>query len=126
MKREDKPNSYSFLKEQLYDRPEFYEAGFRVIRGYAVSFRNFADIRHLTAFAGARDESVRLRLKSDLAALDRLQPWLRPRIVEIMMFLLWEDLVRQYGTGETFSESYWDLMMELEDNFITKNTKTTE
>jgi hypothetical protein len=68
-------------------------------------------------------------LKQDLFKLDKAQRWLRPEIVEMLLFVLWDELRRdrehplerselvlKYGWEEGFSEAYYDLMMEMECN----------
>ncbi|MFH1231034.1 MAG: hypothetical protein V1709_06000 [Planctomycetota bacterium] len=136
MKHPDEYTSYEYMKEQLYDKPHLYEKSFQTIRPYVLNLQNFESLKHLISFTSAfgetspsrpdgrgspeaaggqsRNKKIRLRLKSDLITMDKTHRWLRPEIVEILMFILWDDLVENYGTGERFSESYWDLINEME------------
>src|SRR3989339_113400 len=115
-KRADNYVSYEFLLEQLYNKPKLYEVGFRKVRGYVLVLQNFITLPHLLEFIGSRPKDIRDRLKQHLITLSQTHKWLRPEIVELLMFILWDDLKEQYGTGERFSESYWDLIYELEDS----------
>jgi hypothetical protein len=113
-KHADNYTGYEFLLEHLYNKPKLYEVGFRKVRGYVMVLQNFITLPHLLEFISARPKDIRDRLKRHLITLSQTHKWLRPEIIEILMFVLWDDLKEQYGTGERFSESYWDLINEME------------
>jgi hypothetical protein len=119
-KHPDEVTSYEFLKEHLYDRPhsDRYENSFRELRPYLFKFRVFDSLAVMLDFLKNQPPETRQLFKPDLFNLDKSKPWLRPAIVEMLMFILWDDLVLKYGRDEGFAEGYWDLMMALEDNRI--------
>ncbi len=121
MKHADCYTSYEYLKEHLYSKPQLYENSFRKLQSYLIIFRAFESLQHFLGFLAKPDQpnnldagQIRLRFRQELFRLDKAKPWLRPEITEMLMFVLWDDLVEKYGTGEGFSESYWDLMQEMQ------------
>ena len=122
-KHADTVTSYEYMLEHLYSKPHLYENSFRKVKGYLMRFRAFESLEHLLEFLAeqARQNKLqtgqmRLVLKLDLFKLDKAQRWLRPEIVEMLLFILWDELVEKYGREEGFSEAYYDLMCELEDS----------
>jgi hypothetical protein len=107
--------SYAFLKEQLYDKPGLYENGFREVKPFINSLQSFATLTQMRDFCASQSRDYRNKLKSDLIAFARTQKVkpLFPRVIEVLMFAVWTDLVDDYGTGERFSDSYWDLINEI-------------
>ncbi len=121
-KHADSYTSYEFLKEHLYSKPHLYENSFWTLQGYLIVFKAFESLQHLLGFLAEQDrqnkhqtDQIRLRLRQELFRLDKAKPWLRPEIVEMLLFILWDELVEKYGREEGFSESYWDLIMELSE-----------
>jgi len=113
-KMADEQTSYEFLKTNLYDQPQLYEESFRKVREHLDSLKDFESMAQLRDFARTQDKAVREGLKTNLMGLDQIHNELRPAIVEVLMFVLWDELVTRYGTDEEFSECYWDLIQELE------------
>lgn len=106
--------SYEFLKEHLYDKPHLYERSFRKIRPLVTMLKCFEGLAHLLEHLKSDyDKSFRSVLKADLKEVAGKYPHLFPQVVEVLMFVLWDNLVEKYGRGERFSESYWDLICEL-------------
>jgi hypothetical protein len=129
--------SYEFLKEHLYNKPGLYKRSFQVVRDYSPLLRNFASLRHLLDFTLAvggttyrpgivgcksyfqQPNYVQLHrrciseIKMELVNLARTHQWLFPRVTEILLFVLWDDLVDKYGKGERFSQGYLDLILEI-------------
>src|SRR3989339_1791753 len=112
-KHADTVTSYEYMLEHLYSKPHLYENSFRKVKGYLMRFRAFESLQHLLEFLAeqARQNKLqtgqmRLVLKLDLFKLDKAQRWLRPEIVEMLLFILWDELVEKYGREEGFSEAY--------------------
>lgn len=104
--------SYAFLKAHLYDKPGLYEPGFRLVRDYSMLLRNFSSLSHLLDFVQTH-RSCLGEIKMELVNLGRSHQWLKPRVMEILLFVLWDDLLDTYGKSERFSQGYMDLMLEI-------------
>jgi len=105
-KRPDELTSWEYLKIHLYDKPHLYETSFQKIRPFVKGLKKFRTLAKW--LKGGKPGWTKVK------KLDRLHPELRPEIVEILMFALWEDLTEVYGMGDGFADSYWELIMELE------------
>jgi hypothetical protein len=110
----DTLTSYEFLKEQLYDRPQLSEASFRLIRPYLCILRSFGTLKHLLRFVAENKPAIRQDITRDLRALARVYPFLKKQIIEVLMFVLWNEWMEKYGIGRQFSRGYWELMQEIE------------
>jgi hypothetical protein len=127
--------SYEFLKAHLCAKPNLYEPSFGFLKPYSIFLRSFDSLRHLLRFNTGlrcrripslrRGASFRRKVKAELLNLGLARYDLRPAIIAVLMLVLWDDLVKQYGTGEEFSNSYWELMMEFEPQ-ITQIKDTNE
>ena len=107
--------SYQYLKEFLYSQPHHYERSFRTLRPFVLLLQCFETLKALLDYiAGEYDQTIRRCLKDDLKEALAKYPHLFPETVEILTFVLWDELVEKYGRGERFSEGYWDLIRELE------------
>ncbi|MEK7309311.1 MAG: hypothetical protein AAB038_00655 [Planctomycetota bacterium] len=113
-KHADSYTSFEFLKEQFYDQPGLYEASFRLVRPYLYILRSFGSLKRLLEFAADNKPAIRQDIAKDLKALARVYPHLKQQIIEVLMFVLWDEWLDKYGTGRRFSKGYWDLIQEIE------------
>lgn len=103
--------SYEFLKKELYDKPGLYERSFRALQDYSPLMKNFPSLKRLLDFVRGHRRRIR-EIKKELVGLARTHQWLRPQVMEILLFVLWDDLRDKYGEGEGFSDGYYDLIAE--------------
>jgi hypothetical protein len=116
----DEVTSYDFLKKRLYDKPQLYERSFQRIKPHLPLLGGFGSLKDLKTYLRTQpDRSFQRTLKTDLKDLDKQHPELFGAIVEVLMFVLWDKLVEDYGTEERFADAYWDLICELKPDELT-------
>jgi hypothetical protein len=104
--------SYEFLKEHLYTQPHRYEKSFQTVRPHIILLRCFETLAHLKEHLKTDyDKTFRKAVKTDLKELVNKYPHLFSPVMEILLFVLWDDLVERYGKEEGFAKGYWELIM---------------
>jgi len=106
--------SYEFLNKNLYTQPQLYEKSFEQVKPYANALQSFQTLEQMRDFCAGQSREYRLRLRTELTALAHLQKGqkLFPRVIEVMLFVTWVDLVEEYGTEECFNDGYNYLIQE--------------
>lgn len=106
--------TYEFLKEHLYNQPHRYDKSFQAVRPHIILLRCFETLPHLLDYLqDDYDRHIARCLKADLKELTLKYPHLFPEIIEILLFVLWDDLKERYGTGQGLAQGYWELIMWL-------------
>ena len=109
--------SYEFLKENLYTRPHRYEKSFQSVRPHVILLRCFETLAHLKGYLkDDYDRHITRCLKADLKEAAAKYPHLFSPVIEILLFVLWDELQERYGTGEGFAQGYWELIQEVKNS----------
>jgi len=124
-RKPDEVDSFEYLAEHLYEwahkNPELADAfeGLKVILPYLKRYANLSKVLDRIAKGNQR---LRNRLGKDLIRLYMPEPGLGQTTMELLLLVLWPDLIALYETlpesafdGEPFAEIYWRVFEILND-----------
>lgn len=117
-RKPDEVSAWEYLNEHLWQRAwqGGFSEDFASLKAVLPSLRGFEHLTDLLkSLAEAGNRNGKEEVVHDLIKLYQKRFDLHPATITVLLLIFWDDLTEQYGRGDRFARSYWDLIKALEN-----------